>query len=187
MTNVDQPDQPDCETSERRPSSIRGFLAPSPGYVVGRSIWIRSGLYTLKGLLLTIGVLFLWVGLYLSAPRLPPTKPQSPGSSEGQPRSKPRLGGATEASWGGLQKSTQPYPRPFAATLYREGGSALVKMPRQATRMVTCQPIERVPRRCSREGTRGRTARPPSDLPPGIPLAKPNGKSEGREPRAAVH
>lgn len=38
----------------------------------------------------------------------------------------------------------------------------------------------------SREEARGTAAQPPSDLLPGVPLAKPNRKSEGREPRDAV-
>ena len=38
----------------------------------------------------------------------------------------------------------------------------------------------------SREEASGTAAQPPSDLLPGILLAKPNRKSEGREPRDAM-
>ena len=54
--------------------------------------------------------------------------------------------------------------------------------------MLACQAVETVALgSCGfREEARGIAAQPPSDLLPGIPLAKPNLKSEGREPRDAV-
>lgn len=71
------------------------------------AVWsVKSGLYTLKGLLPTIGVLFLWAGLHLSPP---PQTPKS-SSSPGEPRDE--LGLAVPQRPPGEDSRKAPSPTP---------------------------------------------------------------------------
>lgn len=109
------------------------------------AVWLEEAFgpnqdwYTLKGLLLTMGV--LWAGLNLSPPPHPtPTaaaqasKPRSPEAPV-PPQESPGVSQAWRCRRGLLGRTPENHPahrRPFAGALhqvFKRGGSALVKMP----------------------------------------------------------